>query len=371
MRHTITLITVAALATSMIASLNAAQAGAMVSADVATSEPFVPFGKNATTVELRAFSREGKTTNQNFFGTLTTGGMDAAKPPNGAILPNVQNISVKKKAGVERYVPVLGLADQPKGNITQVGDSQTLFSLTGTYTGTGNQFQSATGKYLGAIASTNSKDKKPPEGAAAGAAFDPILIPGGALLAYSPMVDATFQIGDSSITAGVDIYAVDSTVFSSDDLSNFLNDGSPFENTLWHLNLAANGPVAGPSDVAVDFELNPLALDVIIFPTSYLVGLPGYSMGLSDAEVATLIDQAVDKAVTEALVLIGDTVQLQSFLLFPDGTFYAPINSVEYAEGVDAGLTTVPEPTSILLLASAILILLGFHSGRTRSPTPA
>ena len=241
--------------------------------------------------------------------------------------------------------------------------------LPSAYTGSGNQFQSATGKYLAAFGSTNSKDKKPPEGAAAGAAFDPILIPGGALLAYSPMVDASFQIGDSSITGGADIYAVDSTVFTSDDLSNFLNDGSPFENTLWHLNLAANGPVAGTSDVSVDFELNPLALDEIIFPTLYLVSLPGYSMDLSDQELAELIDEAVDKAVREAFVLVGDTVQLQNFLLFPDGTLYAPINSVEYAEGVDAGLTTVPEPASILLLASATLMLLGLHCATTRSLT--
>jgi len=61
MRHIITVITVAVLATSTFASSNAAQAGAMVSVDVATSAPFVPFGRNATTVELRAFSREGRT----------------------------------------------------------------------------------------------------------------------------------------------------------------------------------------------------------------------------------------------------------------------------------------------------------------------
>ena len=63
MRHATAIITVAVLATVTAASLNSARAGAIVSADVATSAPFLPFGKGATTVELRAFSREGMVTN--------------------------------------------------------------------------------------------------------------------------------------------------------------------------------------------------------------------------------------------------------------------------------------------------------------------
>jgi hypothetical protein len=116
--------------------------------------------------------------------------------------------------------------------------------------------------------------------------------------------------------------------------------------------------------------LNPLALDEIIFPDSYLFSLPGYSMGLSDEEIAALIDEAVDKAISDALTLVGDTVVLQNFLLFPDGTLYAPTTSVEYAEGVDAGLTTVPEPASILLLAGALFILAFRSGGKIRFSPP-
>jgi hypothetical protein len=356
------IIAVAALATSAVATPNTANAGAMVTGDVMTNPPFVALGATGKT-SLRAFSQEGAQTNKNFFGDLTSGGKVINPAPNGALLPLIQNISVELPTGVMRYVPVIGLADQPKTNIKQASDIQTQFSVTGTYQGSGNQFQSPSGRYIAALAFTNSTAAKPPAGAAAGAAYDPILVPGGAMYSYSPMVDASFQLGDVSESGGVDMYAVDSTVFTSDDLSNFLNDGSPFDETLWHLNLAANGPVTDPSNVSVDFELNPLALAEIIFPTSYLVSLPGYSMSLTDAQIAELIDAAVDGAATEALSLVGDTVQLQNFSPFPAGTSYAPTKSAEYAEGVDAGLTTVPEPSSILLLAGAILILIGFHRG--------
>jgi len=344
-------------------------AGAMVTANVFTSAPFAALGNKGTT-ELRAFSQEFNQTNQTFFGDLTSGGMAVNPAPNGAVLPNIQNISVMGKNGIRRYVPVVGLADQPKANIKQAGDIQSLISVTGVYQGSGNQFQTPAGRSLAALGFTTfTQVGPPPPGAAAGAAFDPISVPGASILAYSPTVDASIQQGDPSISGGLDIYAVDSTVFTRDDVANFLNDGSPFEATLWHLNLAANGPVAGTSDVSVDFELNPLALQEILLPSSYLISLPGYSIGLTNQQVALLIDGAVDKAITDALAFVGGTVSLQSFALFPDGTLFAPTNTVEYAEGVDAGLNAVPEPASISLLASGLFALFGFRRRVKRFPT--
>src|SRR5208283_2426649 len=125
------------------------------------------------------------------------------------------------------------------------------------------------------------------------------------------------------LAGGLDIYAVDSTVFTSDDVANFLDDGSPFDDTLWDLNFAANGPLGGASDVDVDFELNPLALQEISFPSSYLSSLPGYSASLTDDELAELIDDAVDTAVEGALGFADGTAALQGFALFPDGTQFA------------------------------------------------
>jgi biotin synthase-like enzyme len=81
-------------------------------------------------------------------------------------------------------------------------------------------------------------------------------------------------------------------------------EGSPFADTLWHLNLAADWPLGGTSDVSVDLELNSLAPQKIVLPSSYLLSLSGYSTSLSDQEVAMLIS-AVDNAIIGALEFAG------------------------------------------------------------------
>jgi len=268
------------LATCPIANLEMAQAGAMVTADVFTSAPFAALGAKGTT-ELRAYSQDFGQINQIFFGDLTSGGMAVNPAPNGAVLPNIQNISVKGKSGFRRYAPVVELAGQPKANIKQAGDIQSLISVAGVYQGSGNQFETPAGRSLAALGFTTfSQVGPPPPGAAAGAAFDPVDVPGGSILPYAPTVDAKMKLGDANTSGGLDVYAVDSTVFTSGDVGDFLNDGSPFADTLWHLNLAGDGPVGGTSDVSVDFELNPLALQEIVLPSSYLLSLPGYSTSL-------------------------------------------------------------------------------------------
>ena len=63
---------------------------------------------------------------------------------------------------------------------------------------------------------------------------------------------------------------MDGSVFTTDDVNNFPDDGSPLEDTLWNLSLSADGPLGSTSDVDVDFELNPLAFNEILLPSSYL-----------------------------------------------------------------------------------------------------
>jgi hypothetical protein len=353
------------LATCLVANPDRAQAGAMVTADILTPAPFAALGTKNTT-ELRAYSQTAGLTNNDFFGDLTSGGMAVNPAPNGAVLAKIQNISVMGKNGVTAYAPVVGLANQPKANIKQAGDIQSLFSLTGVYTGSGNQFQQPSGRFLAALGFTTGVGKPPP-GAAAGAAFDPVTVPSGSILPYAPTIGATMQLGDANISGGLDVYAVDSTVFTSANVADFLNDGSPFADTLWHLNLAADGPLGGTSDVGVDFELNPLALQEIAFPSSYLFSLPGYSPSLSDQKVAMLIDSAVDSAIVGALGFAGGNVSLPDFAPFPAGTQYVTTSDVEYAQGVDAGLDVVPEPGSTSLLASGLLVFFGLRRFRQKS----
>jgi hypothetical protein len=96
--------------------------------------------------------------------------------------------------------------------------------------------------------------------------------------------------------------------------------------------------------------LNPAALDEILLPSSYLASLPGYSASLTNAEIADLVDDAVE----EALGFSGGAVTLSDFSLFPAGTEYSPAATVDYAEGADAGLEDLPEPGSLGLLAAGL-----------------
>ena len=86
---------------------------------------------------------------------------------------------------------------------------------------------------------------KPPDGSAAGGAYDPYPVPGGTSYNYGATIDASRQFDDNSSFGGVEFYALDSTVFTEDDLENLTEDGSPFEDTLWSLSLSGAGVLAG------------------------------------------------------------------------------------------------------------------------------
>ena len=191
-------------------------------------------------------------------------------------------------------------------------------------------------------------------------AFDPFMVPAGSSYAYAPTIDATLQLGDSSASGGVEYYALDSSVFTTDDVNNFLDDGSPLEDTLWNLSLNADEPLGGTSGVNVDFELNPLALNEILLPSSYLSSLPGYSAGLTSEEIAMLVEEAIDSAIGQALTFDDGTCVLQDFALFPSDTlFHAADGGVVYAEGVDAGLSDIPEPATLWLVGAGLFALAG------------
>lgn len=172
------------------------------------------------------------------------------------------------------------------------------------------------------------------------------------------------QLPNSPSSGGVGFYALDSYVFTTDNVDNFVEDGSPYQDTLWTLTLIGNGVVANPKKVAVDFELNPAALNELSLPTWYLMSLPGYSKGLGAGVIASLIDNQIDTAVESDLRSDGDEVTLDDPSLFPAGTLFQPANSgEEFADGVLAVETVVLEPTSLSLLVG----LLGIRSRHKKS----
>jgi hypothetical protein len=336
-----------------------AQGGSMVTADLGNSPLVATLGAMGTTT-LRAHSNQGQMTNATVTTTEMSNGKVVANPPMGVKLAQTQNIVVNKKS----YSPPYELKDQSKALIIIPGDSEVLTSVSGRYTAFAQQADLATapkGRYI-AVGAYNPGVglPPPPPGSGAGYALDPFTVPAGPPYAYAPTIDASLQFGDSSASGGAEFFAVDSSVFTSDDVNNFPDDGSPLEDTLWNLSLSADGPLASTSDVDVDFELNPLALNEIMLPSSYLSSLPRYSDSLTAAEIATLVDGAIDNAIGQALTFDDGTVSLQDFALFPaDTLFQAADGGVVYAEGVDAGLTDVPEPATLWLVGAGLFALAG------------
>lgn len=117
--------------------------------------------------------------------------------------------------------------------------------------------------------------------------------------------------------------------------------------------MSTQGVLNSPSDLQITFASNPI-------------------LGLDD----TLIEDEVRAAFT----VNSGTATLSSFELFD--TTYKVSQTIQYSEGVnaDVGVASVPEPSSVILLSSGSLILLGIvliqrgrsvwpsHSGRKKTP---
>src|SRR5207244_1423459 len=188
----------------------------------------------------------------------------------------------------------------------------------------------------------------PPGGAAAGKAYDPFDVPSGSTFGYDPTVTASVELDSPGVAGGFAVFAVDSSVFTSDSLDNFVDDGSPLNQTLWYLAVGGNTPTTSTNAVPVDFQLNPLALNEIQFSSSFLASLGSFSDAVAEV---LLIDQAIDRFITSQLVLNGAEVDLNDVHLFPSGTTFSAIaGGVQYADDVDVVVSAVPEPGTLSLL---------------------
>ncbi|MGH7088885.1 MAG: hypothetical protein ACREFQ_08290, partial [Stellaceae bacterium] len=211
-----------------------------------------------------------------------------------------------------------------KSSLARAGDNVTDTSTSGMYTGQASAFISARG-VRGVLASASINGSPPPAGAAAGEAYDPFEVPSGTAYAYTPTLSVSLELNSSNESGTSAEFATDSSVFTSDSLDAFVDDGAPPDETLWYLTV---GDTGGHSAV-VDFQLNPLALAELQFSSSFLAPLGPYTDATSEA---TLIDGAIDRSLASQLVSNSGAMQIDDAQVFPDGTtFQAAGSGVEYA----------------------------------------
>jgi hypothetical protein len=336
---------------------------------------------NVGTVSVYAFSQQTKVaplgTNLMVTTTVVKGGV-TTHPASSTLNAATNKISVTKPLGpgrgnvtVDYGPPIVALRRQGKPTVNT--DMVQIISYSGVFGGSGIAVGPGPNNTppggVAAAAFSFATRAAGEEGSAAGEAVDPVLILPGSY-DYAPSVDVSIQV-DENNTGEVDVYAVDSSVFTGDDLSNFVEDGGPMADTLWTLSLGADAPLASESGVDVGFYLNPAALNEISFPSAYLSSLPGYSLGMTEAELAALLDVQLADAAAGALSFDSGIASLSGYDPFPDGTMFTPEDSedgVEFADGVDAGVQAVPLPSAAWLGAAGLVLV---ALSRTRRGAPA
>lgn len=181
-------------------------------------------------------------------------------------------------------------------------------------------------------------------GASAAYANDPETIPTPGTYSYDPMVDGSLVLDDPSQTGGISWFAVDSR---ETNLASWEANGQPASDTLWELTISASGIPQSPSDLTVNFYLNPQDASLGILSTSYT-------------------QSQIQANVLNAVTVSNGVVTLNSMSLFdPGAQYFVPSGSstaVQYDYGdvgdVAGSTTTIPEPSSLVLLSVGVLGLL-------------
>jgi hypothetical protein len=174
------------------------------------------------------------------------------------------------------------------------------------------------------------------------------------------------ELDSGNIVGGFAAFALDSSTFTTDTLDNFEDDGSPLDKTLWYF--AVGGHLVNNALVAlIDFQLNPLALDEIQFSSSFLASLGLYTDAASEA---LLINQALNTFIASQVDIDDFTLTFEDVHLFPDDTTFQPLaGGVQYANGVAAVVSAVPEPPPLAILAVGLLGIAAFRRSRTKPST--
>lgn len=366
--------------------------GGFSKATLAKEGKFATLGATGT-FSLFAYSEQEGVKNQTVTSDVVTNGQSINQlPPNRggySIDRKGQPISVPtgkfrilgdRKSEILKYLSptarILNNRGSPllsKAWLTKAGDYALITSMTGLYRGDSSAFITTDGRERDLFAGAYDGGPKPPPGDAAGWAVDPFFVPSsGSPLTYDPVLNDSIQLGMGE-SGGAISWEADSSVFASDSMDNYIQDGAPLDQSLWYLAIGGQGPITSTSDMGIDFELNPLALNEIAFPSSFLAGLGSFSDAASEA---ALIDQSIDQTVAGALTLNGNEVDLSGFNPFPAGTtFTAADGGVDYADGVDAGInggpevSGVPAPQAWLLFATGSAAFLGASRRRRKRST--
>lgn len=258
------------------------------------------------------------------------------------------------------YGPSWTAGDIPKAKVS----ADTLYSATpvppnATSTGVAEYIApglaadptSPTGFNMNALVAAGGTVAPGTNGLGAGAAFDPVQVSPG-MYAYQVDADATLQL-DANQTGGITWFATDSQTIEP---ATFYGPMEPFNQALWSLSIVENGPITSAADL-----LNPSLLSI----TMTLASSSLLSVLDPDGSAYTVTD--LENAVRDALTYEDGTATLSDFGIFPSmdpdcgqpgqslcgtATYYVSGSSVNYGEGVDAGLQSVPEPPSGLLVGA-------------------
>ena len=137
----------------------------------------------------------------------------------------------------------------------------------------------------------------------------------------------------------------------------------PLQDALWSVVIGGTMPSTNASNVSVDFELDPTALNEITLPAAYLASLGSYS---NQASEAALIDQSMDNEISGDMTGVAGEDDLPEMDPFPSGTTFTPeTNDEEYADGVDAGIEA-PEPGASWLVSLGAMLALWRRSRPSR-----
>jgi MYXO-CTERM domain-containing protein len=259
-------------------------------------------------------------------------------------------ITLPERMSTNTSGPTISAGPLSKSSLSLPNDYANVQSTSAIYNGVAQAFVSSKG-VRGIFASAYIAGNPPPGGAAAGQALDPINVPSGSSYPYTPTVTGSLEIDSTTVTGGFSAFVIDSSVFTSDTVDNFVADGEPMSGMLWSVTVGSDTPTNTAASVLVDFELNPLALNEIQFPSAFLASLGTYSDATTES---LLIEEAIDQSLASQMTQTGNEFDLVDASLFPAGTMFEAIaGGVEYADDVDAGIAAAPEP------ASAALVIVG------------